>query len=124
MAPVNIWVSPLSISNDIRVSVEAMDITASLPLSVRVTKFAFCTHMIVAANRDVDNDVFFAFDYLQALIDSVENIHIPDCTTIHESITMEVLRWEHTWYGRGGESGLRDVFNGCICLIKSDDFSS
>ena len=56
----------------------------------------------VAADCDVNDDVCRVFHNFQALVDSAKRVYIPDSATIHQHVTLEMLRWEKARNGGAG----------------------
>ena len=51
----------------------------------------------VATDSYIKNDIGVVIDDLHALLDCTVKVNIPDGATIHEHITIQMLRWEDDW---------------------------
>ena len=49
---------------------------------------------VIAADCDINNDIFLLFNDFQALLDSRVDVDIPNSATVHEDMALKVLRWE------------------------------
>lgn len=72
----------------------------------------------VAADDHIHDNVFLSVSRIEALVDSRVDIDIPDSTTIHKDVAMEVLGWEGNRDRTRCESSLRKFLKCNARLIK------
>lgn len=71
--------------------------------------FLFRGDFFSSADGNIEDDVCWVVNDLQALLDSGIDVDVPDGAAVHQDEAFEVLWREHNWDRSGGESSLGDI---------------